>query len=85
MADRRFVFGSVRARITAVATVVVVVVLVVVSGLLVVTQRATLIDQLDDALELEADRLATATATDDSAPALDDDDDRLVEIGRAHV
>ncbi len=76
-------FGSVRARITAVATVVVVVVLVVVSGLLVVTQRATLIDQLDDALELEADRLATATATDDSAPALDDDDDRLVAVFRA--
>jgi signal transduction histidine kinase len=82
VAERRLPFGSVRARITAVATAVVAVVLVVVSGLLVVTQRAGLVEQLDEALELEAEQLAAATGVGGSVPTLDDDDDRLVAVIR---
>jgi signal transduction histidine kinase len=64
---------SVRARITAVAAVVVAVVLVVMSVLVVLSQRSALTEQLDDALELEAERLAGA-AEAGRMPVLDDDD-----------
>jgi signal transduction histidine kinase len=75
------VLRSVRARITAVAVLVVAVVLGVVSALVVVTQRASRTDQLDDALELEAERLAAVAATG-SPPVVDDEDDVLVAILR---
>jgi signal transduction histidine kinase len=74
------VLGSVRARITLVAVLVVLLVLGTVGALLVVTQRASLVDQLDEALEVEATRLAATVATGGDVPTSDDDDDRIVAV-----
>jgi signal transduction histidine kinase len=76
------VLGSVRARITMIAVLVVLLVLVAVGVLLVVTQRATLVDQLDEAVEGDATRLATTVAAGGDVGTLDDDDDddRLVAV-----
>ena len=70
---------SIRARVTAVAVLAVVVVSVVAGVVLVVSQRGVLVDQLDDGLEVDADRLA-ASVDDGLVPDLGDDDDRLVAI-----
>jgi signal transduction histidine kinase len=73
MADSRHRwFRSVRLRVTAIATVAVAVVLVAASMLLVSRQRAGLIEQLDDSLSTEAERIADA-AESGAVPTLDDD------------
>ena len=56
VAEHRRWLGSVRARITLVASGVVLLVLVLAGVLLVVTQRDALVEQLDDRLELDAAR-----------------------------
>jgi signal transduction histidine kinase len=78
-ARRRWRNGSVRLRITVTATVIVLVVLTVSAALLVVSQRRALTEQLDDALEIEAERIA-ATVAADGVPPVGDDDDRLVVV-----
>lgn len=70
---------SVRARITAVAAVAVTAVLLVAGTLLVLTQQAGLRDQLDEAVEIDAERLAASAAAGD-VPTPDDDDDRVVAV-----
>ena len=78
MRERRLL-ASVRTRVTALAALAVLVVLVVAGTLLVVRQRADLVEQLDDTLEVEAERLAAAVGSG-TAPALGDDDDRIVQV-----
>jgi hypothetical protein len=63
-----------------VAAAIVFAVLVIAGVVLVVSQRTGLIDQLDDALEAESERLATAIAAGEALPSLGDDDDRLVAV-----
>ena len=75
----RLVLTSVRTRVTALAALAVLVVLVVAGALLVVRQRADLVEQLDEAVDLEAERLAAAVGTG-IGPALGDDDDRIVQV-----
>ena len=79
--DRRW-WGTVRFRVTLLATVAVVVVLLGTSVLLVVRQRASLLEQLDDALERDAARVGAALANgvDPEQAILDDDDDLAVRI-----
>lgn len=79
MADRPRRFRSVRVRVTAGAAVAVAVVLVVAGVLLVQRQRADLLGQLDESLQVEADRTAEA-AEAGNPPETDDDDDRLVVV-----
>ena len=79
MTERPRRFRSVRTRVTAVAAVAVALVLGVASVLLVQRQRADLIDQLDEGLLVEADRISDA-AEMAALPEIDDDDDRLVVV-----
>jgi signal transduction histidine kinase len=65
-------------RVTAVAAVAVAVVLGVASVLLVQRQRADLTDQLDESLQVEADRISDQ-AEQGAFPEIDDDD-RLVAL-----
>src|SRR3990170_1540545 len=65
---------------TAVAPGGVALVLGVASILLVQRQRADLIDQLDDSLQVEADRISDAAENDGALPEIDDDDERLVVV-----
>jgi signal transduction histidine kinase len=67
-------------RVTAVAAVAVALVLGVASVLLVQRQRADLIDQLDDGLLVEADRISDA-AERGVLPEIDDDDRLVVVVG----
>jgi signal transduction histidine kinase len=62
-----------------IATVVLVVVLTAVAALLVVTQRNGMTDQLDDTLEVDAERIAVLARSASEVPGLDDDD-RLVVV-----
>lgn len=80
---RRRRFRTVRVRVTALATLAVAVVLVVASALLVVRQRSGLVEQLDDSLVAEADRLASAD--DGGAPASVEDRVVVVVDGRGTV
>ena len=68
--------GTIRLRVTLLATVAVAIVLVVTSILLVARQRAASIEQLDDALERDAARVAAAFAAGDGVAdgTLGDDD-----------
>ena len=68
--------GTIRLRVTLLATVAVAIVLVVTSILLVARQRAAFIEQLDDALERDAARVAAAFASGDGVAdgTLGDDD-----------
>lgn len=66
-------------RITVAAAGIVLAVLVVVAVLLVVTQRAALLDQLDESLEVDAERIAAGVAAGSEPPVLTDDD-RLVAV-----
>ena len=70
-------FRSVRVRVTAVATIAVTVVLVTASVLLVSWQRAGLVEQLDESLAVEGERIADA-AESGTVPSLDDD--RIVVV-----
>jgi signal transduction histidine kinase len=78
MAERGRRFRSVRVRVTAVAAVAVAVVLGVASVLLVQRQDADLTDQLDESLQVEADRISDQ-AEQGALPEIDDDD-RLVVV-----
>lgn len=83
MGERRWwwsSFGGVRARVTAAATLAVAGVLVVASVLLVARQRSGLVDQLDEALGAEAERIAAAVESGDVPQLGEDDDDRLVAV-----
>lgn len=75
-------FRSVRVRVTALATIAVAVVLVAASMLLISRQRAGLVDQLDESLSAEAERIAGA-AESGAVPSLDDDDRIVVVVSRA--
>ena len=74
----RHLLTSVRTRVTALAALAVLVVLVVAGALVVVRQRADLLEQLDETLEVEAERLAAALGTG-TAPVVGDDD-RIVQV-----
>jgi len=80
MTERRRRFRSVRVRVTAVAAVAVALVLGVASVLLVQRQRADLIDQLDESLLVEADRISDA-AEAGALPEIDDDDRLVILLG----
>lgn len=71
--------GSVRSRVTVAAAAVMLAVLVVVAMLLVLSQRTVLLDQLDESLEIDAERVARAIERDGEPPSFDDDD-RLVVV-----
>jgi len=75
-------FRSVRVRVTALATIAVAVVLVAASVLLLARQRAGLVDQLDESLSAEAERIADV-AESGAVPSLDDDDRLVVVVGPA--
>lgn len=79
MAERR-AFGSVRVRVTALAGLAVLAVLVIASMLLVVRQRAALVEELDTSLEADAERFAATIEATGALPALDDDDERVVAV-----
>ena len=70
MADRARL-GSVRVRVTALATFAVLVVLVVSAVVLVVLQRRALLDQVEDNLQVDAAELPDA---------LDDVDEAIAEL-----
>ena len=74
-AEQRW-WRTLRFRVTVVAALAVVVVLGATSALLISRQRANLLDQLDEALHRDADRIAAAIAAGatPSLPALGDDD-----------
>ncbi|HWM22633.1 MAG TPA: HAMP domain-containing sensor histidine kinase [Ilumatobacteraceae bacterium] len=74
-------FGTIRVRVTALATVAVGVVLVVASVLLVARQRAGLVDQLDETLSTEAESLADVLESGGRVPTLDDDDRIVIVTG----
>jgi len=74
-------FGTMRVRVTAVATIAVAVVLLVASAMLVISQRAGLIDQLDDTLSAEAEAIAESLTAGDALQVRDDDDRVVVVIG----
>ncbi len=76
---RRPFQAGVRWRVTALATLAVAAVLVAAGVLLVVRQRADLVEQLDESLAVEADQLAGGLAS--GAPvAPSADDDRVVTL-----
>ena len=77
--SRRRRFGTIRVRVTALATVAVAIVLVVASVLLVARQRAGLVDQLDETLSTEAERIADVL---ESGGALPDTRRRRSDRGR---
>jgi signal transduction histidine kinase len=79
--SRRPRFGTIRVRVTALATVAVALVLVVASVLLVARQRTGLLDQLDETLSTEAENLADVLENGGVVPALDDDDRIVVVTG----
>ena len=79
--SRRRWFGTIRVRVTALATVAVAIVLVVASVLLVARQRAGLVDQLDETLSSEAERLADVLESGGALSTLDDDDRIVVLVG----
>jgi DNA-binding winged helix-turn-helix (wHTH) protein len=70
-------FRSVRVRVTAMATIAVALVLVTASVLLVSRQRAGLVEQLDESLSVEGERIADAVESG-TVPSLDDD--RIVVV-----
>src|SRR5688572_19836284 len=70
-------FRSVRVRVTAMATIAVTVVLVTASVLLVSWQRAGLVEQLDESLAVEGERIADAA---ESGTVSSLDDDRIVVV-----
>ena len=80
VAEHRRWLGSVRARITLLASGVVLLVLVLAGVLLVVTQRDALVEQLDDRLELDAARIARSVDASEPVSAGDDDDDDQVVV-----
>lgn len=74
-------FGSLRFRLTAVATLAVAVVLGLTAVALVQLQRWQLLENLDASLEQRADTIAGLVAADPSATPLGaDDDDRAVQL-----
>jgi signal transduction histidine kinase len=76
MADR---LGSVRVRVTALATIVVAGVLVAAGALLVVRLRSDLVEQLDDGLAATADQL-TAGLAGGGAVSPSADEDRIITV-----
>jgi signal transduction histidine kinase len=72
--------ATVRVRVTLLATLVVAGVLVVASVVLVDRQRDGLLDQLDDTLSAEAERVRAAVEATGAVPTLDEDDDRIVAV-----
>jgi signal transduction histidine kinase len=74
--------GTVRWRVTVVATAAVAVVLVVTGLLLLVTQRRVLEDQLDESLAIEADHLVAEQMAFGSQAPLDPrgDDDAIAQL-----
>lgn len=72
--------STVRVRVTAVAAVVVALVLLAAGILLVTVQRRALVDQLDDTLSAEADRLADRLETTGELPTDINDDWFVVRL-----
>jgi signal transduction histidine kinase len=79
-ARARRLMGTVRFRVTALATLAVLAVLVVTGGVLVVAQRRTLTSGVDEAVERRSDEVAALVQAGDLPPRLTGGDDLVAQV-----